>query len=258
MPQTFEQPEGSGEVKPNPMTSSQSISVIVIGHNEEQAIDACLQALTAQTLTPAEIILVAHNCTDNTISIAKKHPTVTVLELSGPVGQPYARAHGIAHATGEIIACTDADTVARADWLERLTAPLHDEKVSGVGGLVWFSGLIGRWMSFDYFFLTPLTRWKQPFYFWGASMAFRKKDFELEGGFGSLYALKTTLGLASFAEDLYLGLLLMRRGRLVYASRAICYSQSPPLSLKAWIKRGYRQKQDYVKMTNYFKGITQP
>ncbi len=258
MLQTSEQPEDIEEVKRNPMASSQSISVIVIGHNEEQTIGACLQALTAQTLIPTEIIFVAHNCTDNTISIARQHPTVTILELNGPMGQPYARAYGIAHATGEIIACTDADTVARTDWLEHLTAPLHDKKISGVGGLVWFSGFIGRWMSFDYFVLTPLTRWKRPFYFWGASMAFRKKDFELVGGFSSLYALKTTLGLASFAEDLYLGLLLMRHGRLVYASRALCHSQSPPLSLKAWIQRGYQQKQDYVKMTTYFKGTMQP
>lgn len=258
MPSASEQPEDNGGVKRNSMASSQSVSVIVIGHNEERTIHACLRALTNQTLTPREIILVAHNCTDRTASEAKQYPGVTVLELSGPMGQPYARAYGIAHATGEIITCTDADTVARADWLEHLTAPLHDQQVSGVGGLVWFSGLIGRWMSFDYFFLTPLTRWKQPFYFWGASMAFRKKDFESVGGFESLYSLKTTLGLTNFAEDLYLGLLLMHHGKLVYAPRAICHSQSPSLSLSEWVKRGYRQKQDYDKMINYFKRIGQP
>jgi glycosyltransferase involved in cell wall biosynthesis len=56
-------------------------TVLIIAHNEATHISECLESLEKQTITPDEIILVAHNCTDETVVIAKKFPNIQIEEL---------------------------------------------------------------------------------------------------------------------------------------------------------------------------------
>ncbi len=101
------------------------ISVLIIAHNEAGNIRACLESIQRQTLKPDEIILVAHNCTDNTVEIAKEilnkfqdDGTVwRIVEEYSPEGPLYARIRGFREATGEIIACIDGDSIAAKNWL---------------------------------------------------------------------------------------------------------------------------------------------
>lgn len=233
-----------------------TVSLIVIAHNEAKHIKACLESLVSQSLQPQEIIVVAHNCTDETVHLAEQFKTMRVLNFTGPAGQPYAREAGIAQASGTIIACADGDTTYQHNWLAELVKPFSDPRITGAGSVVWLSGLVGAWMSFDYFYLTPLTRFWRKLYFWGASMAFRKEDFLRVGGFSKLYDLKTKLGLKNFAEDLYLAELLTQKGSIYITRRTYAYSHSPQLSLLAWLSRAKDQKYDYIKLTEYFKNIS--
>ncbi|NTV41573.1 MAG: glycosyltransferase family 2 protein, partial [Candidatus Moranbacteria bacterium] len=52
------------------------IALTIIAHNEEKNIEKCLFSALAQTLKPAEIIVVCHNCTDKTEEIARKFKEV--------------------------------------------------------------------------------------------------------------------------------------------------------------------------------------
>lgn len=106
-------------------------TVLIIAHNEAAHIAECLESVGRQTLQPDEILLVAHNCTDETVNIAKKFPRVWIEELTteecGPI---YPRIRGFELATHEIIACIDGDGVADEDWLEKITKPLENKNIA--------------------------------------------------------------------------------------------------------------------------------
>ena len=87
------------------------VSIVVPAHNEEALLPACLDALLAQDASESiEIIVVENGSTDSTARVACR-PGVTVVRESG---RDYCRAliRGFAEATGDIIAMTDADSIA--------------------------------------------------------------------------------------------------------------------------------------------------
>ena len=105
-----------------PKTRTAKIVVVVPAHNEEDTIAGALQALLAQTRRPDRIVVVADNCTDNTVEIARRFGRrVTVIETVGnrdrKVGalrmawQQYV-AYGYDYMLG-----VDADTVLSPDSL---------------------------------------------------------------------------------------------------------------------------------------------
>lgn len=183
-------------------------SVLVIAHNEAGNIVRCLESIQRQTLKPDEVILVAHNCTDGTIEIAEEFirkslgklgiTTWRVVKFNGAAGIIYARVRGFEEATGGIIACIDGDSVARKNWLQKITKPFSDPKILVVGGGVWLTGGLIPWlMSLDFFWLKPIYKpflnkilrlaglaqddtWKC--HFWGANFAIRKLVYEKIGG----------------------------------------------------------------------------
>lgn len=57
-------------------------TILIIAHNEALHIAECLESIEKQTVVPDEIILVAHNCTDDTVAIAKNFPNVRIEEYS--------------------------------------------------------------------------------------------------------------------------------------------------------------------------------
>lgn len=47
-------------------------SVLIIAHNESSRIRECFESIARQTEKPDEVILVAHNCTDDTAEKARE------------------------------------------------------------------------------------------------------------------------------------------------------------------------------------------
>jgi glycosyltransferase involved in cell wall biosynthesis len=97
----------------------------------------CIESLLAQTYTKhlTEIIVVDNGSTDTTPSVVARY-SVTLLFEKDVLTSYAARNRGIAHATGEIIAFTDADCVASLDWLVQIIAPLEDQTVGILLGIV--------------------------------------------------------------------------------------------------------------------------
>lgn len=99
------------------------ISVVIPAYNEEKSISSTLESLSAQvTKFPFEVILVDNNSTDKTIEVAKKYDKKMDLVIISETkkGRGQARKTGFAHANGEIIASTDADTTVPTDWVESI------------------------------------------------------------------------------------------------------------------------------------------
>lgn len=114
--------------------STPTVSVVIPVFNGERTIALCLQAVLAQTYPRDrfEVIVVENGSTDATSAIVAQHP-VTLLhsERRGPAA---ARNVGIARASGEIVAFTDADCIPRPDWLKLLIQPYRDARIGGTCG----------------------------------------------------------------------------------------------------------------------------
>ena len=109
------------------------IAVVVPAHNEQDLLDACLTALSRAARCVVEAapvtvstIVVLDACTDDSASIAARHPSVsTVTVAHRNVGA--ARAAGFSKHTADLavttwsattwFATTDADTKVGEDWL---------------------------------------------------------------------------------------------------------------------------------------------
>jgi O-antigen biosynthesis protein len=113
-----------------------AVSVIVCAYTEQRWADLCdgMAALGAQTLAPAEVLLVVDHAEELLRRARHAFPWVQVLPNGGPRGLSAARNTGVAAARGEILAFVDDDALPAPDWLERLVEPYADPDVVAVGG----------------------------------------------------------------------------------------------------------------------------
>jgi glycosyltransferase involved in cell wall biosynthesis len=102
------------------------VSVVVPTMNEERSIVPLLDALAGQTLRPAEIVVADGGSTDRTRELVREFAARSrfpVVLLEGERGLPGRNRNlGLARASREWVACVDAGTLPRPDWLERLVA----------------------------------------------------------------------------------------------------------------------------------------
>jgi biofilm PGA synthesis N-glycosyltransferase PgaC len=105
------------------------VAIVIAAHNEESCIEATLRAALAQDYPVSQVVLVADNCTDATVSIAKRLAGVRVVETSGNVHKkPGALNLAWTLLRDEIdyFACLDADTVippqAVSQWVAQMVA----------------------------------------------------------------------------------------------------------------------------------------
>lgn len=238
-----------------------TLSVGIIAHNEEGNITKCLSGILRGSILPTEIVVVAHNCTDSTIAKAKdflvEHCpadiTWRVDDYHGPEGIIYARIRLFSLVSGEIVACIDGGCLPSKAWLQQLVRPLReDSTVGGVGGfsLVW-GHLASIVMSINFFFLFPITKPDQKFYFWGSDFACRKSLYSEVGGLEPLIDIRKKIGLKYWAEDLYLSTALSQIGRVVFSPRAIVTSRGHSMKLTQWLERSRHQDIDRIKLQSF-------
>ncbi|HUU34501.1 MAG TPA: glycosyltransferase [Vicinamibacterales bacterium] len=109
------------------------VSVVVCAYNASDTIRDCLTSLQALTYPRVETIVVDDGSRDDTAAIAATFAGVRVISIPNG-GLSAARNVGLAHATGDIVAYTDADVRVDADWLTYLVQPLLHSAVAGSGG----------------------------------------------------------------------------------------------------------------------------
>jgi GT2 family glycosyltransferase len=109
------------------------VSVVVCAYNAADTIDECLDSLSKLTYPDVEVIVVNDGSRDATASIARKYTGMRVIDTPNE-GLSAARNAGLAAATGEIVAYTDADARVDPDWLTYLVQPMLVSDVAGSGG----------------------------------------------------------------------------------------------------------------------------
>src|SRR5688572_1847674 len=113
--------------------SFMSISVIVTVLNEEDTVEALLNALLQQTVLPKEVVIVDGGSDDNTwnmLEIWKKKSELpfTLLTTQKPGNRSVGRNEAIQKTTTELIAITDAGCIPDKKWLEELLKAYHQEQ----------------------------------------------------------------------------------------------------------------------------------
>lgn len=238
----------------------EKVSVVIIAHNEGGNVQACLKSVLRQSLLPDEIILIAHNCTDDTVARARavQNKLIRIIEYSGPEGIVFARVRGFEEADGEIVVCLDGDSRAIGKkWLRKLIKPFFKDPsrtarspILAVGGgvLLW-GGLIPFLMSLDFFWLKPIYKFftlKSIRYFWGANFAIRKSMYEKIGGLIPFIRLIQKLGLSLAPEDLYLALRVSEVGEVAIEPWAVVLSMATKTNWKIRSQIQGRDKQKLV------------
>lgn len=110
-------------------------SVIVPAYNAAATLDACLYALSRQTVGPDayEVIVVDDGSTDGSAAVARRHGVTIVQQAHS--GAAAARNEGARRARGQILLFTDADCEPREDWIEKMVMPFAHGAVDGVKGI---------------------------------------------------------------------------------------------------------------------------
>jgi GT2 family glycosyltransferase/DNA-binding beta-propeller fold protein YncE len=109
------------------------VSVVVCAYNAADTLEDNLTSLDRLTYPDYEVILVNDGSRDRTSEIGRSHPRVRVIDTPNR-GLSAARNVGLAEATGEVVAYTDADTRVDPDWLTFLVQPFLNSDVVGSGG----------------------------------------------------------------------------------------------------------------------------
>jgi cellulose synthase/poly-beta-1,6-N-acetylglucosamine synthase-like glycosyltransferase len=115
-----------------------SVAVIVPAYNAAATIDACVRSLL-ELRYPAdrlELRVVDNGSTDATPAALRRYGERLVVLGERRRGAGAARNAGLAGASAEVVAFTDADCVVDPDWLAHLVGPLRDPGVGIAGGTI--------------------------------------------------------------------------------------------------------------------------
>jgi cellulose synthase/poly-beta-1,6-N-acetylglucosamine synthase-like glycosyltransferase len=136
-----------------------TVTVLIPAHDEAASIGATLDSLMAQEPAPDRIIVVADNCTDATVEIAREHgaevfETVdNTRKKAGALNQALSTLLG-SMGDNDVVMCMDADTVLDDGFLEagiqRFTG---DRALMAIGGLFYGEqghGLLGQLQRNEY------------------------------------------------------------------------------------------------------------
>lgn len=233
-------------------------SVLIIAHNEERDIKRCIESVLNQTQKPDEVVLIAHNCTDATETIARTFP-VSVVSFNGPEGIPYARIKGFEVVKGDIVACIDGDAFADRTWLHHLTAPLlKNKQTTLVAGytIITNSGWSRVTSWWQFVVNRKIFKSKQHRFAWGSNVACRKADYEKVGGLTPILSLKENLGLHFYAVDVYLSLALQQLGTMHVAITAKVFTTLPSWKLDPRTAPIKEWKEDNQALFNHFHNMS--
>jgi len=168
--------------------TSTSVSVVITVFNEQESISELISALSAQTLSPKEIIVVDGGSTDNTFQIlqnlARKLPRLKVFQSRG--NRSIGRNYGVSKSTSSIIAFTDAGCIPEKNWLKELIKPFSSPTTTVVSG--YYSGLAKddfQSCLIPYVLVMPDKAEKGEFFPSTRSMALRRAVWIQSGGFDS-------------------------------------------------------------------------
>jgi GT2 family glycosyltransferase len=195
--------------------SETSISVIIPAYNAEATLGRCLAALSDQTRSPDEIIVVDDGSTDGTADVASRY-AVRVIDQAN-AGPAAARNAGAQAARGDLLLFTDADCAPAPDWVERMAAAFADPTVVGAKGVYRTTQVepVARFVQIEYEDKYDRMRGQERVDFIDTYSAGYRRDLFLQAG-----GFDTTFPTASVEDQEFSFRLAQAGHRLVFVPDA--------------------------------------
>lgn len=216
------------------------VSIVICTRNRSAFLQTCLQKLDEQVYAPKEIIVVDNApLDDSTKKVVESFSNVTYCLEERP-GLDFARNAGARAATGDIVAFTDDDAMLHPLWTYYISNAFHRDDIMGVTGLIFASeieseaqmifesfwsfnrGYVFKEFNNDYFkehLAKGVPAWEIGA---GASMAFRKKIFDLIGYFDE----RLDVGAAGCSGDSEYWYRVLAEGyTIIYTPLAVAHHQ---------------------------------
>jgi cellulose synthase/poly-beta-1,6-N-acetylglucosamine synthase-like glycosyltransferase len=211
------------------------ISVIVPAYNPAHTIDACLEALLAQSVPrdTYEVIVVDDGSSDDTQEMVEEYEVRLIAQShQGPAA---ARNLGVMEARGDIVLFTDADCMPSETWIAEMIRPFDDAEVVGVKGTYRTrqEGIVPRFVQCEYEErYERMAKQRQIDFVDTYAAGYRRKVFLEQGGFDTRYPNASV-------EDQEFSFRLAERGyKMVFNPLAAVYHQHPQ-TLTAYLKRKF-------------------
>lgn len=127
-------------------TSEVSLSIVIIGKNEEKNLDRVFTSVIKASETYREkykifptLLYIDSNSLDNSVNIANKF-NIPVKVINGETTPAKAREKGVKETESEFIFFLDGDTEVERNWLiDGVSYLLENLKIGGVGGILKFN-----------------------------------------------------------------------------------------------------------------------
>jgi cellulose synthase/poly-beta-1,6-N-acetylglucosamine synthase-like glycosyltransferase len=233
----------------DPLSPLPPVSILLAGHNEEDAIEKCVRSLRQQTFNNFEIVCVDDGSSDQTFAIMRRLQSEGLVQSIGRLQLRGGKAAGlnlaarIAH--GEIFIVTDCDCSFEPDALEELLRPLAgNTNVGAVSGNIlvrnWRRSVTTAIQGIEYLISISLGKTfagvlDQVCCISGAFGAFRRSGWDQIGGMD-----------AGGGEDLDFTIRLRLAGfKTVFARRAICYTDVPESAYVLLRQRSRWERDSY-------------
>lgn len=204
----------------------QRLTVIVPAYNEAPTLADTLRSLRAQTVAPAEIVVVDDCSTDGTGAVAESLG-VRVLRTPRNTGSKAgAQNFALARVWTGFAMAVDADTTLAPDAVERLLPAFEDPEVAAACGFVlprrvetlWERGRYVEYMLAFSFFKRVQEHYGKPLISSGCFSMYRMAELRRLGGWST----------RTVAEDMDLTWTMYRDGQKVrFLPEAVCYPLEP-------------------------------
>ncbi len=120
------------------------VAVVIVNYNGESLLPTCLDALAAQTVAPAEIVVADNASRDASLGLVRaRHPDVHAIPLQRNHGFGGGANRGVAATSAPWVCVLNSDATPAPDWLERLLAAPRDERTWALGSVL-VSAATGR------------------------------------------------------------------------------------------------------------------
>jgi len=218
-----------------------SFAVLIPAYNEAEVILKTITALLASPLKNFKILVIDDGSTDSTaacvLAAFSKNRRVRLLQKAN-AGKSAALELGLRRTRAEVVVTLDADTIFRADALERLVRHFADPRIGAVAGAALVGNavnLITRFQSLEYVISQNLDRRALELangiqVVPGAIGAWRRSALLQVGGFTS----------DTLAEDADATIQLERAGwRVLYEPAALAYTEAPE-TMRTFIRQRFR------------------
>lgn len=187
------------------------VTLIIPAHNEEGFIGACLDSVEQHARGFfKEVIVVDNASTDKTADVARARGARVIREEKK--GLTRARQAGFEAATGEWVACIDADCRLSPTWVEvaRRYLAAYEDAVSLSGPVRYYDGprilrlviVLAEWVAL------PLTSYMTRYLIIGGNFIAKRVAIEQVGGFDR--------SIAFFGEDADIARRLEKIGRVAF------------------------------------------